>query len=172
MDDAVLKEQLEYYAARAKEYDESIQGIGSSSATSEYEEANQEWLHIISALHALGPVGDVLELACGTGIWTQELRSIGASITAIDGSSEMIEINQAKADTTAIDYQRVDLFKWEPEKQYDLVFFAFWLSHIPPSHLSEFLSKVARATKPGGRVFIVDEPRIFSIPFCIQCASS
>jgi demethylmenaquinone methyltransferase/2-methoxy-6-polyprenyl-1,4-benzoquinol methylase len=85
--------------------------------------------------------------------------SIGASITAIDGSSEMIEINRAKNGTAAIEYHCVDLFQWEPDKQYDLVFFAFWLSHVPPSHLSEFLSKVARATKPGGRVFIVDEPK-------------
>jgi ubiquinone/menaquinone biosynthesis C-methylase UbiE len=53
----------------------------------------------------------------------------------------------------------MDLFEWEPERQYDLVFFAFWLSHVPPSRLSSFLSKVARATKPGGRAFIIDEPK-------------
>jgi demethylmenaquinone methyltransferase/2-methoxy-6-polyprenyl-1,4-benzoquinol methylase len=156
----VLKEQLTYYNARAREYDESLQGVGSSNAAqAEFEEANQEWLHIVNALHILGPVEDVLELACGTGIWTQELMTIGASITAIDGSWEMIEINRAKSGAAAIDYECVDLFNWEPKRQYDLVFFAFWLSHVPPSHLPEFLSKVARTTKPGGRVFIVDEPR-------------
>jgi 2-polyprenyl-3-methyl-5-hydroxy-6-metoxy-1,4-benzoquinol methylase len=156
----VLKEQLTYYNARAREYDESLQGVGSSNAAqAEFEEANQEWLYIVNALHILGPVEDVLELACGTGIWTQELMTIGASITAIDGSWEMIEINRAKSGAAAIDYECVDLFNWEPKRQYDLVFFAFWLSHVPPSHLSEFLSKVARTTKPGGRVFIVDEPR-------------
>ena len=159
MDD-VLKEQLSYYNARAREYDESLQGVGGSSTTQpEYEEANQEWQHILSALHAFGLVDEALELACGKGIWTQELASIGRSVMAIDGSLEMIEINRAKAGMPAIDYQYVDLFKWEPEKQYDLIFFAFWLSHIPPSHLSEFLSKVVRATKPGGRVFMVDEPK-------------
>jgi 2-polyprenyl-3-methyl-5-hydroxy-6-metoxy-1,4-benzoquinol methylase len=159
MDD-VLKEQLTYYNARAREYDESLQGVGSSNAAqSEFEEANQEWQQIISALHAFGPVEDVLELACGTGIWTRELMSIGASITAIDGSSEMIEINRAKSGAAAIDFESVDLFSWEPKREYDLVFFAFWLSHVPRSHMSEFLSKAARATKPGGRVFIVDEPR-------------
>ena len=159
MDD-VLKEQLTYYNARAREYDESLQGVGSSaSAPSDFEEANQEWQQTISALHALGPVDEVLELACGTGIWTQELASIGRSVMAIDGSSEMIKINRAKTGTALIEYQCVDLFQWEPEKQYDLVFFAFWLSHVPPSHLLEFLNKVARATKPGGRIFIVDEPR-------------
>jgi demethylmenaquinone methyltransferase/2-methoxy-6-polyprenyl-1,4-benzoquinol methylase len=84
---------------------------------------------------------------------------ISRSITAIDGSQEMIEINRAKTGSASIEYKCMDLFQWEPEEQYDLVFFAFWLSHVPPSHLSRFLSKVARATKPGGRVFIVDEPK-------------
>jgi demethylmenaquinone methyltransferase/2-methoxy-6-polyprenyl-1,4-benzoquinol methylase len=155
MDD-VLKEQLTYYNARAREYDQSLQEVDTSA---EYQEANQELQNILSALHALGPVNDVLELACGTGIWTQELVTISKSITAIDGSPEMIEINRAKTGTAVIDYQCVDLFSWEPETQYDLVFFAFWLSHVPPSHLSEFLGTVTRATKPGGRVFIVDEPK-------------
>ena len=157
MDD-LLKEQLAYYDARAREYDKSIQGIGGSPQP-EYEEANREWLQIVWALRKLGPVNDVLELACGTGIWTQQLRVISRSVTAIDGASEMIEINRAKAGTEAIEYQCVDLFHWEPDKQYDLVFFAFWLSHVPPPHLSTFLNKVFRATKPGGRVFIVDEPK-------------
>jgi demethylmenaquinone methyltransferase/2-methoxy-6-polyprenyl-1,4-benzoquinol methylase len=156
--DNVLKEQLAYYRARAREYDESLQGIGSTSNPA-LDEANQEWLHIVNALHALSPVDEALELACGTGIWTQELMTISHSITAIDGSPEMIEINRAKHSNGTVEYQYIDLFKWEPEKQYDLVFFAFWLSHVPPTHLSTFLNKVARATKPGGRVFIVDEPK-------------
>jgi 2-polyprenyl-3-methyl-5-hydroxy-6-metoxy-1,4-benzoquinol methylase len=156
----VLKEQLAYYRARAREYDESLQAIGpASEPTAEHEQASQEWLQIVNAVRALGPVDDVLELACGTGIWTQELITMSRSITALDGSPEMIAVNRLKAGTTAIEYQSVDLFHWEPEKQYDLVFFAFWLSHVPPALLSGFLSKVARATKPGGQVFLIDEPK-------------
>jgi demethylmenaquinone methyltransferase/2-methoxy-6-polyprenyl-1,4-benzoquinol methylase len=153
----VLREQLAYYPARAGEYDESVQGIGTDEP--EREEANQQWLQIVQALRSLSLVDDVLELACGTGIWTQELAQIGRRITAIDGSPEMIEINRAKHGSAAVEYRCTDLFAWEPEKQYDLDFFAFWLSHVPPSRLSDLLSKVARATKPGGRVFMVDEPK-------------
>lgn len=153
MDDRVLREQSEYYQARAGEYDESLRGIGPG------EQANEEWLQIVSGLRALKPVEEVLELACGTGIWTQELVKIGRSVTALDGSTEMIAINRSKTAGTAIEYQCIDLFQWDPETQYDLVFFAFWLSHVPPAHLGDFLNKVARATRPGGRVFIVDEPQ-------------
>jgi demethylmenaquinone methyltransferase/2-methoxy-6-polyprenyl-1,4-benzoquinol methylase len=158
--DDVLNEQLAYYRARAREYDESVRGIGASSAAvPEYEEANREWLQIVHALRVLTLVDDVLELACGTGIWTQELTNISHSIIAIDGSPEMIEINRTKHGSARVEYQCMDLFEWKPEKQYDLVFFAFWLSHVPPDRLSSFLGKVARATKPGGKVFIVDEPK-------------
>jgi demethylmenaquinone methyltransferase/2-methoxy-6-polyprenyl-1,4-benzoquinol methylase len=158
--DDVLKEQLDYYRARATEYDQSLQGIGSGSEpNAEHEQADREWLQIVNALRALGPVDEALELACGTGIWTRELMAISRSVTALDGSPEMIEVNRSKTGTASIDYQAVDLFQWEPDRQYDLVFFAFWLSHVPPSHLPAFLDKVARATKPGRRIFIVDEPQ-------------
>lgn len=159
MDHDVLKEQVAYYDARAKEYDRSLQEVGATEPSSpEHEQANQEWLQIVNAVHALGHVDEILELACGTGIWTQELLSIGGSITALDASPQMIDLNRAKTAMPAITYQCVDLFQWEPERQYDLVFFAFWLSHVPRSELSNFLAKVMRATKPGGRVFMIDEP--------------
>lgn len=159
MNDKVLKEQLAYYRARAEDYDESVKGIGCAVTQPLDVEANEEWRHIVKELNALAPVDNVLELACGTGIWTQELMHISRSITALDGSPEMIQINRAKVEEMSIEYKCVDLFEWEPDKQYDLVFFAFWLSHVPPSHLSSFLNKVAWATKPGGRVFMIDEPK-------------
>jgi len=158
--DEVIEDQLAYYRARAREYDQSLQGISPAGAAAPgYEEANQEWLQIIHALRSLPPMNDVLELACGTGIWTQELLLLSCSITAIDGSPEMIEINRAKHRSARVEYQCMDLFAWEPERQYDLVFFAFWLSHVPPSHLHRFLDKVAQATNPGGKVFLIDEPK-------------
>jgi hypothetical protein len=38
------------------------------------------------------------------------------------------------------------------------VFFAAWLSHVPPNMLDDFLATVRRAVRPGGRLFMVDEP--------------
>src|SRR6266511_3494592 len=28
---------------------------------------------------------------------------------------------------------RADIFEWVPDRRYDVVFFGFWLSHVPPS---------------------------------------
>ena len=38
-----------------------------------------------------------------------------------------------------------------------MVFFANWLSHVPPKRLDAFLSTVACAVRPGGSVAIVDQ---------------
>jgi SAM-dependent methyltransferase len=45
---------------------------------------------------------------------------------------------------------------WHPERAFDFVLFAFWMSHVPPSRFEAFWTFVHRALRPGGRVFFVD----------------
>jgi ubiquinone/menaquinone biosynthesis C-methylase UbiE len=159
MTDNLLKEQLDYYRARAQEYDESVQQTGRFAVPEPASiETDPEWTQIVAALHALKPVDKVLELACGTGIWTKELVEVGKDITALDGAPEMLDTNRAKLQNPDVKYQVADLFGWKPDAQYDLVLFAFWLSHVPPEKLDSFLDSVMNAVKVGGRVFVVDEP--------------
>ena len=156
-DDDILQEQIAYYRARAAEYDEWFYRAGRYDYG---EDLNAQWFReadtVRAALRALAPAGEVLELACGTGIWTEELVRIAQHVTALDASAEVLAINRGKLPDAPITYLRADLFAWEPDRAYDLVCFAFWLSHVPPDRLDGFLAKVARATKPGGRVFMVD----------------
>ena len=93
------------------------------------------------------------------GIWTSELLKIGDHITALDASAEMIAINRAKLQSDRVHYQQTDLFSWQPEQEYDMVFFGFWLSHVPTNKLSQFLTVVHRALKKGGRLFLVDSQK-------------
>lgn len=44
-----------------------------------------------------------------------------------------------------------------PKQRYDVVFFGFWLSHVPPERFDDFWSLVADCLKPDGRVFFVDD---------------
>jgi ubiquinone/menaquinone biosynthesis C-methylase UbiE len=142
MNDAVLQEQIAYYRARAHEYDAAVP-LGPPPG-----------LHL---LQEMGPFEQVLELACGTGIWTQALLSIGREITAVDAAPEMLEINARKVASARVRYRLADLFTWEPDQQYDLVFCAFWLSHVPPDALDAFLDTLRRAVRPGGYLVIVDQ---------------
>ena len=34
--------------------------------------------------------------------------------------------------------------------------FSFWLSHVPPERLADFLGRVRGLVRPGGQVFILD----------------
>ena len=153
----LLQEQIAYYRARAGEYDEWFYRTGRYDHG---EELNQNWFNEVAvvknALHQVKPVTNILELACGTGIWTQELLRIGQKITAIDASDEMIEINRLKLGALNVDYRQLDLFSWEPDQEYDFVYFSFWLSHVPPTLLDSFLTKVYNSVRPEGQVFIVD----------------
>lgn len=157
MSDDILQQQIAYYRARAAEYDEwwlrrNRYDRGSALNGQWFDEAAQ----VRQALQGLGHVGEALELACGTGNWTQELAALADHVTALDASEEMLAINRIKLDAANVTYAQADLFAWEPERQYDLVFFSFWLSHVPPERLAGFLATVNRALRPGGRVFIID----------------
>jgi 2-polyprenyl-3-methyl-5-hydroxy-6-metoxy-1,4-benzoquinol methylase len=157
MTDRILQQQIAYYSARANEYDEWFYRLGRYDRG---EELNQRWFKEIDtvkqALQQIGQAKEILELASGTGIWTQELLKIGKRITAIDASEEVIKINRSKLNSPYVKYHQIDLFAWEPDAEYDLVFFSFWLSHIPPELLDSFLLKVYKSVRVGGKVFIVD----------------
>ncbi len=78
-------------------------------------------------------------------------------MTAIDASPEMLALARQKVGNAFVQFQQADLFQWQPTQQYDLVFFANWLSHVPPQRLNAFLSTVARAVRPGGFLAVVDQ---------------
>lgn len=142
--DRVSREQIAYYRAQAPEY----RRVDLSSGPLAIAREN---------LLKLSPLRHILELAPGTGDWTQELVRIGQTVTAIDASPEMIEINRQRVADPRVEYRQADLFEWTPGQQYDLVFFAFWLSHVPPDLVDAFLMKVRDAVQVGGHLFIIDQ---------------
>ena len=157
---STLQSMKTYYQQRASEYDEWFYRQGRYDRGSE---ANARWFaeadEVVAALDALALTGDVLELAPGTGIWTQRLIQTASIVTAVDASQEMIEINRAKVNSERVTYQLADLFTWKPGRTYDAVFFGFWLSHVPLERLNTFLHSVATMLRPGGKAFFVDGRR-------------
>lgn len=149
--EALLAEQISYYRARAPEYD--------AGALDALEHPGGDELY--RALEAFRPRGQVLELACGTGMWTEKLLRHAESVTAVDASPEMIEIASARVGgDVRVRFVHADLFSWWPERRYDLVFFGFWLSHVPPERFESFWSQVAECLATNGRVFFADDAYI------------
>jgi 2-polyprenyl-3-methyl-5-hydroxy-6-metoxy-1,4-benzoquinol methylase len=158
--DGLLAEQAHYYRERASEYEDWWFRRGRYDHGPE---ANARWFadaaEVEVALERFDAAGDVLELACGTGLWTQRLASHAAGVTAIDGSPEMIELCRARVNDPHVTYVQADLFAWEPTRTYDVCLFGFWLSHVPEERFEAFWEKVRRAVGSGGRVFFVDSLR-------------
>ena len=109
-----------------------------------------------AVLTPLVPRGSVLELACGTGLWTQLLAQHASRIVAVDASPETLALNAERVQSHHVEYVVADIFSWSSEETFDLVFFSFWLSHVPESRFAEFWERVRTFLKPGGRVFFVD----------------
>jgi demethylmenaquinone methyltransferase/2-methoxy-6-polyprenyl-1,4-benzoquinol methylase len=99
---------------------------------------------------------DVLELACGTGLWTEQLARQNRHVWAVDASPETIAINRNRVHADNVGYEVADIFAWSPVREFEAVFFAFWLSHVPPTRFEHFWDTVGRAVKANGRVFFVD----------------
>ncbi|HEU0027322.1 MAG TPA: class I SAM-dependent methyltransferase [Ktedonobacterales bacterium] len=160
--DALVEEQITYYRARANEYDEWFlrQGRYDHGA-----EENTRWhAEVAEVAGALDdflrerPIGSMLEIAAGTGLWTQRLAPFAQRLTALDAAPEALAINCERLGALAerVTYATADIFSWSPAERYDAIFFSFWLSHVPPERFDGFWARVREWLAPGGRVFLVD----------------
>jgi SAM-dependent methyltransferase len=137
--EALLAEQIAYYRALAPDYDEAYFG--------------KQWDRCLDEL----PIGgDVLELACGTGHWTPLLAAGARSVTAVDAAPEVLTLARRRVGELPVRFIQADVFGWRAQRRYDTVFFAFWLTHVPPARFAAFWSTVGAALAPGGRACFVD----------------
>ena len=157
MDDSILSDQVAYYRARAGEYDQWFLREGRYDRGPEH---RAEWLGEVEiirrALSRTVKDCDVLELACGTGLWTGQLARENRSVVAVDASPEVIAINRNRVRADNVQYEIADIFSWTARERFDAVFFAFWLSHVPARCFEGFWNTVRSAVKPAGRVFFAD----------------
>jgi demethylmenaquinone methyltransferase/2-methoxy-6-polyprenyl-1,4-benzoquinol methylase len=149
--DDLLAQQQEYYELRAPDFDDS------SKPSDRRSRGGIDQATARAVLARLGPFGDVLELACGTGSFTRELVLHARTLTCVDASPRMLERNRESVAGAPVEYVRADIFSWRPRRTYDEVVFGYWLSHVPPTRFDEFWELVASSLAPRGRAVFVDE---------------
>jgi ubiquinone/menaquinone biosynthesis C-methylase UbiE len=101
---------------------------------------------------------DVLEVACGTGYWTEIISSAAASIVALDFNEEVLAFARSKPIPSGkVTFLRGDAFALRRlPRQFDAALVGFWWSHVPKARLPEFLLGLHRTLEPGATVIAFD----------------
>ncbi len=151
------RSMIDYYEARAPEYDDWYLRRGRYARGAIHDAAwNAELDSAGRWLDGLPWQGEIVELAAGTGWWSPLLASRGelslydASPAALDRARERLVAHNLRAHLHVRD-------AWaEPDRAVDALFLGFWLSHVPRERLAEFLALARRWLKPGGRFAAID----------------
>ena len=101
---------------------------------------------------------DVLEIACGTGYWTEVIATSASSITAMDYSAEVIEIAGHKNyNNCNVEFIQDDAFVLSRiNKIFDACFQGFWISHVYKNRLEPFFKNLHNKLAAGAYVMIMD----------------
>jgi SAM-dependent methyltransferase len=137
-----------YYAARAREYERIYQ-----------KPERQPDLRLLEReIPALLRGRRVLEIACGTGYWTQFIATSATRVLATDISIETLREAQVKQlDPALVEYRIADAYALDPDLgRFDAAFAGFWWSHLPLQRVPQFLASLAACLAPGAIVLMLD----------------
>jgi hypothetical protein len=155
--DDLDRSMVEYYEARAPEYDDWYLRRGRYARGAIHDAAWDAELDAAGRwLDALPLSGEIVELAAGTGWWSPLLASKGelsmydAAAGPLDRARERLLAHRLRAHLHVRD-------AWAPpDRAVDALFTGFWLSHVSRERLGSFLGLARAWLKPGGRYAFID----------------
>lgn len=139
---------VEYYARRATEYERIY----------EKPERRADILALKQMLPAFVAGRDVLEIACGTGYWTQVIAPAANRIFATDINNEVLEIARGKdLGGDRVRFEMRDAFSLgKLPYSVNAGIACFWWSHVSKRHIPQFLHHWHQALEPESQVVFVD----------------
>jgi demethylmenaquinone methyltransferase/2-methoxy-6-polyprenyl-1,4-benzoquinol methylase len=148
---------IDYYAARTPEYDDWYLRRGRYARGAIHDAAwNAELDAAGRWLDGLPWRGRLVELAAGTGWWSPLLASRG-ELWMYDANEAPLERARDRLLAHGLRAHLHVRDAWaEPDARADGLFTGFWLSHVEPHQLTEFLTLVHRWLAPGGRYAFID----------------
>jgi demethylmenaquinone methyltransferase/2-methoxy-6-polyprenyl-1,4-benzoquinol methylase len=99
-----------------------------------------------------------VEVACGTGYWTEVAAVAATSVAAFDINDSTLEIARSKRlDPAKVTFAVGDAFQLPaPDRHFDAAFAMFWWSHIPKTKVNQFLRRLHATLLRGATVVFVD----------------
>jgi demethylmenaquinone methyltransferase/2-methoxy-6-polyprenyl-1,4-benzoquinol methylase len=147
-----------YYAARAPYYD----------AVYLKPERRQDIAFLTQHLPARLEGRNVLEVACGTGYWTQHIAPAVKSLHATDGTAEPLEFAKLRPNTAQTKFSQADAYKLSDELgKFDGALAALWFSHVPINARAQFFKSLHARLVPGARVVLFDNSEVQCLDFPI-----
>ena len=147
-----------YYAARASEYDRVYAKP----------ERQQDLRSIERWIAARLSGRRVLEVACGTGYWTQFIAPAAASVVALDAAPETLKIarNRVPANVSLIEDDAYTL--GQVKGSFDAAFAGFWFSHVPLNRRKDFIQRLGSLLETNATVIFLDNVFVegSSTPIC------
>jgi ubiquinone/menaquinone biosynthesis C-methylase UbiE len=112
---------------------------------------------ITTAMRAALAGHDVLEIACGTGYWTERLAPFAQSVLATDASQEMLDVARSKQLPATARFTHADAYDLSAvQGDFDGGLANFWFSHVPHNRVTDFLNGLHRRLGSGASVFMAD----------------
>jgi len=140
-----------YYAARAPYYDDVY----------EKPERREDIAFLREHVPAALAGRTVLEVACGTGYWTQFIAPAAGAMTATDATAEPLALARARPGVQAVRFELADAYDLPASLgRFDAAYAGLWLSHVPIGRRGEFLASLHRLLLPGARVVFLDNSEV------------
>lgn len=100
----------------------------------------------------------ILEVACGTGYWTERVADVAAHVVGVDASSQMLKYARAKGlDPSKVKFYQGDVYELTSVRgAFDAGLACFWFSHVPRSRVDGFLNGFHSRLGKGSLVFMAD----------------
>ena len=112
--------------------------------------------------------GSVLEIACGTGRVTRQLRKslpATAKLIASDISGDMLAVAKRELDGHDIEFKVEDAQSLSfPDNSFDLVICQFGMMFLPDKQKG--FNEIYRVLKPGGKFMCLTWDNMLNIPIC------
>jgi len=137
-----------YYSKRAREYEQVY----------EKPERQRELAWLRERVPRLYRGRTVLEVACGTGYWTQHIAPVAHRVYAGDINEAVLEIARDKAIAPGkATFFKADAITLEGVPPgCNAAFAGFWWSHVKKSGVRQFVANLAARLEPGSVVGILD----------------
>jgi ubiquinone/menaquinone biosynthesis C-methylase UbiE len=143
------RELIDYYRARAVEYEQIYYR--------HVPERRREIDDQAENLRQLVRGKDILDLACGTGYWTQRMARTAHFIAAVDISAEMLREAHKKEYHAPTAFVIADLYSLPfRAATFDMITLGFWFSHQPKQEYDLFFRQLAQPVKDRGFIWMID----------------